>query len=482
MSKRRNAISKRKWTPFRVMFDRWLMKAHHNRNMKELEPFLREVQAKYLRGEISEKTMRTLISKRVGSNTRRRVRTIKASGDSKYYDEGIIFEDVCERYRTWTTWYQRNCSVEIVLCSRSVSRKAEKLWMNATWVVEFTDDVSARNFYMAFRNKRRCCRCEENVDYRESKCWLDIAVRHESETSVSGILGSKWGAERGELFENLAGARLVMSSENDRVDARRKIALLKQRTREHEMRRNRIENLVRRIQNAWQRYTRLKEARKVLKIRKRNRKKRLRKKKKREKQRMLLRDNASHVLQRWWRSCVHVARHRRRCVVLFQERFRRRSNARTILRSFLLSRLERLRFLRFRDALRSIQNEYRRHRKQLQKEETKVRHSVTSPRGRCFHVLPTEISLAMVMPPEARLTKEIKEFARCMQRLVKLMKPSHYQTMTEIRRVIQSIFPCSMIKLYVVTVLHHSINSHTHFPSGTDPVRSNSHYRPVISI
>ena len=137
--------------------------------------------------------------------------------------------------------------------------------MNATYVVEFTNDISARRFYIAFRNKRQRCPCEENVDYRESKCWLDVSVRHETETSVSHILGRNWGAEPGELFQDLAGTRLVMSSESDRVVARRKIALLKQRTREHETRRAAIENSVSRIQGAWIRHVNIKKARAALK-------------------------------------------------------------------------------------------------------------------------------------------------------------------------------------------------------------------------
>ena len=447
----RSGIPRSKWTPFRVLFDRWLIQAHHKRTMKAHHEFLKDVGERFERKEISETRMREMVAERLRKSKRPECTKVR-TGNSTFYDEGIIFEDMCDRYRTWITWYKRNCSVEIVICSRSTRGKKEKLWMNATYVIEFTNDISTRNFYISFRGKRQRCRCDEKSDCKNSCCFLDVAVRHESDnkTCTTKLLGSGWGTEPGELFENLAGTRFVMSSESDRVDARRKIVLLKQRTREHEPRRALIENSARRIQGVWQHFSRVRKARAALKVRKRNRRKRLKRLKKREKERMKNRESASRVLQRFWRRCVPQVRTLRRCVRALQNRWR----AKRKIRCFFSARVARIRFLRFRSALRCIQSTYRRKRRlfllKKSKENMKKNHNVvaTSPRGRCFHVVPTQISLAMVMPPEARLTNEINEFALSMQRLVKLMYSSHRQTMSEIRRVIQSIFPCAMIKLY----------------------------------
>ena len=59
-----------------------------------MESFLRDVDKRFKRGEISEEKMQRLVAEKVALNSKRRVKTIQA-GDSKFYDEGLIFEDVC---------------------------------------------------------------------------------------------------------------------------------------------------------------------------------------------------------------------------------------------------------------------------------------------------------------------------------------------------------------------------------------------------
>lgn len=499
------SLAKRGHYPFKRYLEIWLLRAHHRRNLEEMHPYLLQVENDLKQGRIDRAEMQARVGKELARRRLKREEEERKRReipdecqknvpiDYVTYDEKVWWRDECDKYQSLT----RRRGPELVLALTS-TRTPDKP-MVGFFKITFTNVKSACRFHRAFR-RRMAHSCGGDV----GQCFVELGTPELTgdERSPRLVLGPSWGAESNQLCEDLDSVSAMdleylprylkthaafdgdetYSQRRHESSACRIQRWWRQRKRLHSMTRGQFAKSTRRRSDRNEAVAtpkcirvstlstdkevkrQVEEDRRKRKLRKRNKKKRLRKEKRRRKK------IASAIkIQRAFRAKITLMRGRRivggvlrrwrawelwRCAAVA---LRRQMNASRTLENVahvLLYQSRRRRFLR---AVTHIQVSYRRRRDRL-KRMTRYQTQISSgainttrtfdQNGRCFRVLPYDISVAMVIPPERRLTSEIVEFSRTMTRLVTLMAPSYKQTMMEVRRVIQTIFPCAYIKLY----------------------------------
>jgi len=386
--------------PFVIFLDKILVQARHKRNLSSMKPFLLSLQEKMFAGEITEEEMKEAVAKEMA----RRGGSSRGSTSAPFTpsdcceDENVWFMDRCDKYRTLT---HRTAQKLQFMIGRVAQGKAGYGECLVVFTLTFLSAVSAFRFHKHLRKRlRHSCSCGSRDS---SECFVDRSLRSDVP------LGSGWSAEEDGLFADLHTVSRSIWLSDRRNATTNKILLSRWRSALSKYEKSKQTSALTIDEEVI-----LFETSKVKRKKRRKRKK---------KNRSLKRRAAAQTIQRACMRFVFIARLRR-----------------------------------MRAATIAIQKHARatwRRRRQLVANSCDTKTRGTDSRGmrkedagRCFQVVPNEIKLAMVVPPEALLAKEIECFGATMSKMVHLMALSYRKTMQELRRVIQSIFPCAMLSLY----------------------------------